>query len=60
MDHWQNIRRTPDCADPIRLAGEGDEIVEVFNRLPSRRLVVLGRAGAGKTTWAYMDICPGQ
>lgn len=48
-DHWQNIHRAPDRADPIPLSGQGDEIVDVFTRLPSRRLVVLGRAGAGKT-----------
>jgi len=48
-DYWQNIHRAPDRTDPVPLSGQGDEIVAVFTRLPSRRLVVLGRAGAGKT-----------
>jgi hypothetical protein len=34
---------------PDDLAGEGDEIVDVLTRVPSRRLVVLGEPGAGKT-----------
>jgi len=31
------------------LAGKFDEILQVFSRVPSRRLVILGRAGAGKS-----------
>ncbi|OXM60495.1 NACHT domain-containing protein [Amycolatopsis vastitatis] len=48
-DHWENVRRSPADNRPISLAGRIDEIVEVFNRVPSGRLVILGRAGAGKT-----------
>ncbi|MFE0178780.1 tetratricopeptide repeat protein [Streptomyces sp. NPDC059002] len=37
-------------AGPAGLAGEGGQIEEVFSRrVPTRRLVVLGEAGAGKT-----------
>lgn len=49
MDHWAKINRTPDRPEPIVLDGHGDQIVAAFNRVPSGRLVVLGRAGAGKT-----------
>ena len=34
---------------PPALTGELDEIVEVYASIPSRRLVVLGAAGSGKT-----------
>jgi len=49
MDHWQSIHGSPGRREAIRLAGSGEDISELFLRLPSRRLVVLGRAGAGKT-----------
>jgi predicted NACHT family NTPase len=51
VDHWSNIRRSGDAADsgPLDLAGCLDGIVEVYRRVPSGRLVVLGRAGSGKT-----------
>ncbi|MDH6130091.1 NACHT domain-containing protein [Kitasatospora sp. GP82] len=37
------------AADAEGLAGQGGEIGEVFERIPTRRLVVLGEPGAGKT-----------
>ncbi|SDW27725.1 Transcriptional regulator, contains XRE-family HTH domain [Amycolatopsis xylanica] len=51
MDHWANIRRAPagETAEPVSLDGGLGEIAEVYRRVPSGRLVVLGRAGAGKT-----------
>lgn len=54
MDHWANICRCPAgvAPRPPVLAGQLDEIVQVHHRIPSRRLVVLGRAGSGKTTLA--------
>ncbi|QIK09122.1 NACHT domain-containing protein [Streptomyces sp. ID38640] len=54
MDHWANICRCPAgvAPRPPVLAGQLDEIVRVHHRIPSRRLVVLGRAGSGKTTLA--------
>lgn len=53
-DHWANIRRVPlgDTSGPLDLAGRLDEIVPVYRRIPSGRLVVLGRAGSGKTILA--------
>jgi hypothetical protein len=49
MDHWQNINSSLDRRTPIVLDGQGDHLVDTFTRIPSGRLVVLGRAGAGKT-----------
>ncbi|MBE8526014.1 helix-turn-helix domain-containing protein [Amycolatopsis sp. H6(2020)] len=50
-DHWANIRRVPAgaTADPLDLSGELGEIAATYRRIPSGRLVVLGRAGSGKT-----------
>ena len=54
MDSWTNIRRAEQgaVARPLNLVGELDEIVAVYEKIPSRRLVVLGGAGAGKTILA--------
>ncbi|GHF13230.1 hypothetical protein GCM10017786_54040 [Amycolatopsis deserti] len=51
IDHWANIHRAPPGGDPgpLPLAGRLDEVVDVYRRIPSGRLVVLGRAGSGKT-----------
>jgi NACHT domain len=46
MDHWQTIHGEP---TQLVLDGHGDPLVDTFHRIPSGRLVVLGRAGAGKT-----------
>ena len=50
-DHWDNVRRVPAgaTADPLDLSGELGEIAATYRRIPSGRLVVLGRAGSGKT-----------
>ncbi|MEV0368913.1 helix-turn-helix domain-containing protein [Streptomyces sp. NPDC050636] len=54
IDHWANIRRLPAGAapGPLDLSGRLDEIVGVYRRIPSGRLVVLGRSGSGKTILA--------
>ncbi|MGW0434797.1 NACHT domain-containing protein [Micromonospora sp. NPDC003197] len=51
MDHWANIRRSSPGTDPgpLPLANRLDQILTVFLSIPSRRLVVLGPAGSGKT-----------
>lgn len=54
LDHWANVRLLPPGADaePMALAGRLDQpgrIADVYSSVPSRRMVVLGRAGAGKT-----------
>ncbi len=43
MDSWLNI------GGEVALDGRLDQVVEVYRRVGSRRLVVLGRAGSGKT-----------
>ncbi|WP_344306504.1 helix-turn-helix domain-containing protein [Fodinicola feengrottensis] len=50
-DHWDNIRRIPAGATsgPLDLAGDLAAIADTYQRIPSGRLVVLGRAGSGKT-----------
>ncbi|PXY29108.1 XRE family transcriptional regulator [Prauserella coralliicola] len=50
-DHWDNICRVPAgvTARPLDLAGEVGDVAAAYRRVPSRRLVVLGRAGSGKT-----------
>ncbi|WP_103342038.1 helix-turn-helix domain-containing protein [Amycolatopsis sp. CA-126428] len=50
-DHWANVRRVPAgaTAGPLDLSGELGEIAATYRRIPSGRLVVLGRAGSGKT-----------
>jgi hypothetical protein len=51
FDHWSKIRDAPPGTDPgpLALAGRLDQIVRVYRSIPSRRLVVLGAAGSGKT-----------
>jgi hypothetical protein len=50
-DHWKNICRgsAEEPHGPLELAGQLDQIVDVYRRIPSGRLVILGRAGSGKT-----------
>jgi len=43
MDSWLNVGGETD------LAGRLDQVVDVYRTVSSRRLVVLGRAGSGKT-----------
>ena len=54
LDHWGSIRQAPPEADPgpLELTGRLDRTVEVFRSIPSRRLVVLGAAGSGKSILA--------
>jgi hypothetical protein len=54
MDHWANIRRVPAGPDPgpLPLADSLESVAALYRRIPSGRLVVLGRAGAGKTVLA--------
>jgi NACHT domain len=48
VDHWANI--AGDSGTLLSdLSGQLDDIVDVFKRIPSQRLVVLGEPGAGKT-----------
>src|SRR6266516_352432 len=47
-DHWENICGQSAGA-PVNLDGQLDQVVDVFNRVPSRRFVVLGKPGGGKS-----------
>ncbi|WP_156094148.1 NACHT domain-containing protein [Lentzea aerocolonigenes] len=51
IDHWSNIRRLPSgkAGGALNLAGELGKISEIYRRVPSGRLVVLGAAGSGKS-----------
>lgn len=51
-DHWDNVVRDRVGLTPADFSGRLDGIVEVFARVPSRRMVVLGRPGAGKSVLA--------
>lgn len=53
-DHWANVRRLPvgAAAGPLAMAGHFKQVVDVYRRIPSGRLVILGKAGAGKTVLA--------
>lgn len=55
IDRWENIRAVPVGveAEALHLDNTVDEIAETFRSLPSRRLVVLGKAGCGKTVLAH-------
>src|SRR5437660_6607925 len=50
-DHVDNIRRVAAgaTAGPLNLAGALDSLAGSYRQIPSGRLVVLGRAGSGKT-----------
>ncbi|MFF1649740.1 NACHT domain-containing protein [Streptomyces sp. NPDC058240] len=50
-DHSENIQRLPPGATPDRMDLSGDlgSVSEVYRRIGSGRLVVLGRAGSGKS-----------
>ncbi|GAA5706943.1 hypothetical protein AQJ43_31550 [Streptomyces avermitilis] len=50
VDHWENISR--DSGQIPDIEGEFAEINEVYKRIPSRRLVVLGPPGGGKSALA--------
>jgi hypothetical protein len=54
FDYWPNIHgvRSAESPPPVDLSGSMDEIGEVYRKVPSRRLVILGRAGSGKTVLA--------
>ncbi|GAB1511582.1 helix-turn-helix domain-containing protein [Actinophytocola sp. KF-1] len=51
IDSWANIRRARagGRAAPLDLSGQLGDIVDVYRKVESGRLVVLGRAGSGKT-----------
>jgi NACHT domain len=51
-DHWDAVFPGFDAAGPPSLEGELPRIAEFYERLPTRRLVVLGGEGMGKSVLA--------
>jgi hypothetical protein len=52
-DHWETIFQPKgEMSGPLEVSGDLDQIADVYRRIPSQRLVVLGRAGSGKTVVA--------
>lgn len=51
IDHWGNILGTPagSDADPVPLSGTMEQIAHIYHNVPSGRMMILGKAGAGKT-----------
>ncbi|WP_045743939.1 NACHT domain-containing protein [Actinoplanes rectilineatus] len=54
MDHWANIGLAPAGQDagPLDLDGDLDRLADVYQRIPSGRLVLLGPVGSGKSVLA--------
>ncbi|WP_330335856.1 hypothetical protein [Streptomyces sp. NBC_00557] len=52
QDHWPNIRQAPAGSDhgSLALSGRIEEFAGVYEQIESRRIVVLGGAGSGKTS----------
>ncbi|GCE01001.1 helix-turn-helix domain-containing protein [Embleya hyalina] len=53
-DHAENVQRlSPGATSPaMDLSGDLRSVAEIYRRIPSERLVVLGRAGSGKSILA--------
>lgn len=51
-DHWANIRCHPNLDRALDLSGQVQEIADIFAKIPSGRLVILGPAGGGKSVAA--------
>ncbi|WP_341538459.1 helix-turn-helix domain-containing protein [Streptacidiphilus pinicola] len=54
VDRWDNIQRLGpgEAAEPLDLSGELPDVAQAYRRIPSERLLILGRAGAGKSVLA--------
>jgi transcriptional regulator with XRE-family HTH domain len=54
VDHWENILGTEEgeTVRPLDLDGSLSQLAATYGRIPSERLVVLGRAGSGKSVLA--------
>lgn len=54
FDRWENIHGAAEGADhgPVPLAGDFTRILRTYAAVPAQRLIILGRAGAGKTALA--------
>lgn len=54
FDRWENIHGAAEGADhgPVPLAGDFTRILRTYAAVPAQRLIILGKAGAGKTALA--------
>ncbi len=52
QDHWANVTMGSASRSAARLSGTIEDLVAAFRLLPSQRLVIVGRPGAGKTVLA--------
>jgi hypothetical protein len=54
FDHWSNIllERSGAKSIPLDLSGDLEHVNDIFECVPSKRIVVLGRSGSGKTILA--------
>jgi hypothetical protein len=50
VDHWENIH---DSNEPLSLNGHFTAVRDTYQAVHSKRLVILGQAGAGKTVLAH-------
>ncbi|GAA2805847.1 NACHT domain-containing protein [Saccharopolyspora taberi] len=50
VDHWENIH---DSNEPVPLEGHFTAVRETYQAVRSKRLVIVGQAGAGKTVLAH-------
>ncbi|MFF0855682.1 helix-turn-helix transcriptional regulator [Streptomyces sp. NPDC003280] len=50
-DHWENVQRLGPgaVASRVDLCGDLHRVADVYRKVPSRRLLVLGRGGSGKS-----------
>ncbi|GGM14369.1 hypothetical protein GCM10010129_68220 [Streptomyces fumigatiscleroticus] len=51
-DHWSSIRADDGSDEPLDLSGDIRSVADVYARVPSGRLLLLGPAGAGKSVLA--------
>ncbi|QUH04981.1 NACHT domain-containing protein [Saccharopolyspora erythraea] len=53
FDHWDNMYGEAEDGGSVSLAGRFTCVRETYEAVPSGRLLILGRAGAGKTVLAH-------
>jgi predicted NACHT family NTPase len=53
VSDWRNVGQST-AGKPVHLGDQPDRIVDMFDQIPSKRLVVLGKWGAGKTVHALL------
>lgn len=53
LDHWENIHNERGRTDRMALVGHFTAIRDTYRAITSKRLVIMGKAGAGKTVLAH-------